>query len=185
MNLQKYCYGKWKNINSADQLTIVLLAIYLIALCWILLFKLGVRFSYIENRKVNLIPFNDYFIANGRVDVAEIVMNVAIFVPLGVYVAILLKQWNSRQSILFCLSISLMIEGLQFILKLGAFDITDLITNTLGGFIGLILFKILEKVLGSSVKAQKFTNTIAAIGTAIMSLFLLLLKTNNLWIKYQ
>lgn len=78
-----------------------------------------------------------------------------------------------------------MLKGFQFILRVGAFDITDTITNTLGGIIGLMIFKAIEKVFKNSVKALKFINVIAAIGTVLMILFLLLLKTNNLWIKYQ
>ena len=92
---------------------------------------------------------------------------------------------DSRKiSFLFFL-ISLIVETLQFILRAGAFDVTDTITNTLGGIVGLMIFKAIEKVFKTSAKAQKFINIIAATGTVIMILFLLLLKTNNLWIRYQ
>jgi glycopeptide antibiotics resistance protein len=77
------------------------------------------------------------------------------------------------------------VEGLQFIFRVGAFDSTDTITNTVGGLIGLLLFKAIEKLFKNSVKAQKFINIIAATGTALMMLFLVLLKTNHLWIRYQ
>jgi glycopeptide antibiotics resistance protein len=185
MNLQKYWRNNWKDNNSTNKLTIVLFVIYLIALFWILLFKLGVRFSYMENRKVNLIPFSEPLILNGKIDFGEIIMNVVIFVPLGIYAGILFKRWIFGKNLFFFFLISLIVEGLQFILRVGAFDITDTITNTLGGIIGLMIFKAIEKVFKNSVKAQKFINIIAAIGTALMILFLLLLKTNNLWIKYQ
>ena len=180
MNLQKYWRNNRKDNNSTNKLTIVLFIIYLIALIWILLFKLGVRFSYMANRSVNLIPFS-----RGNNDVSEIVLNVMIFVPLGIYAGILFKRWIFGNNLFFFFLISLIVEGLQFILRVGAFDITDIITNTVGGLIGLLIFKAIEKVFKNSVKAQKFINIIAAIGTALMILFLLLLKTNNLWIKYQ
>jgi glycopeptide antibiotics resistance protein len=67
----------------------------------------------------------------------------------------------------------------------GAFDITDIITNTLGGIIGLIVFNGVEKAFKNSVKAQKFINVIAATGTALMILFLVLLKMNMLPLRYQ
>jgi glycopeptide antibiotics resistance protein len=67
-----------KENNKTNKLTSVLFIIYLIVLFWILLFKLGVRFSYMENRNVNLIPF-------GKIDVSETILNVVIFVPLGIY----------------------------------------------------------------------------------------------------
>jgi glycopeptide antibiotics resistance protein len=48
-----------KASKVTNRLTTVLFIIYLIAIWWILLFKLGVRFSYMEKRSVNLIPFNE------------------------------------------------------------------------------------------------------------------------------
>ncbi len=185
MALQKY----WNNIggenNYPNKFTTVLFVIYLLALVWILLFKLGVRFSYMENREVNLLPFREPLFLNGKIDFPEIIMNAVIFVPLGIYSGILFKRWSFVKNLLFFFSISLMIEGLQYILRIGAFDITDTITNTLGGIIGLMMFKAIEKAFANSVKAQKLINVIAAIGTVLMIVFLVLLRTGNLWLKYQ
>lgn len=64
----------------------------------------------------------------------------------------------------------------------GASDITDIINNTLGGIIGLMIYTGIEKVFKNSAKTQKFINIIASIGTVLISLFLLLLMINNLWI---
>jgi len=180
MNLQQS-----KKSNNANQLTIDLLIIYLIILFWILLFKLGVRFSYVESRTVNLIPFRDFWNLNGKIDFPEIIMNIVIFVPLGIYLAILLKNWNFGKKLFTFFGISLMIEAIQFIFKLGAFDATDLVTNTLGGIIGWMLLNAIEKVFKSSIKTQKIINVIAAIATVLMIIFLILLKTNNLGIRYQ
>jgi len=84
MNLQKTGRNISKYNNVANRITIILFISYLIALCWILLFKLGVRFSYMGNRRVNLIPFSEPLILNGKIDVGEIILNVVIFMPLGV-----------------------------------------------------------------------------------------------------
>jgi len=76
--------------NKQDKLTYVLFVVYLIALFWILLFKLGVHFSNMGiTRSINLIPFNDLLILNGKIDFGGIIMNVLIFVPLGIYAGIL------------------------------------------------------------------------------------------------
>jgi glycopeptide antibiotics resistance protein len=180
MNLQQHSKNNEIDNSSTNKLTIVLFVIYWIALCWILLFKLGVQFSYMSNRSVNLIPFND-----GKIDISEIIMNVVIFVPLGVYVGILFKRWIFAKSVFFFFLVSLFIEGLQFMLSIGAFDITDIITNTSGGIMGLIIFKAIEKLFKSSVKAQKFINIIATIGSIIMISLLFLLKMNMLPVRYQ
>ena len=73
MNLQKNGRNNRKDNNIINKVTTVLFIIYLIALFWILLFKLGVRFSYMENRSVNLIPFSEPLISNGKIDVGEII----------------------------------------------------------------------------------------------------------------
>jgi glycopeptide antibiotics resistance protein len=163
-----------------NSLTTVLFIIYLIAIWWILLFKLGVRFSYMEKRSVNLIPFNEPVILS-----SENILNVMIFTPLGVYAGILFERWIFGKKLFFAFLISLIVEALQFILAVGAFDITDIITNTLGGIIGLLLFNAIEKRFNTRVKAQKFINITAAIGTALMILLLVLLKMNMLPVRYQ
>lgn len=171
--------------KSTNKLTNALFIIYAIGLFWILLFKLGVQFSYMSKRNVDLIPFSESFATNGKIDIVEIILNVMIFVPLGIYTGVLFKKWTFRNNLLFFSLVSLMFEGLQFIFKIGAFDITDIITNTTGGIIGLIIFKAVEKSFKNSVKAQNFINIIAGIGTAVMILCLLLLKLKMLPIRYQ
>lgn len=170
--------------NKTDSLTTVLFTIYLIALIWILIFKLGVQFSYMEKRSVNLIPYREPFLY-GNIDSSEIILNAVIFIPLGIYAGILFNRWTSGKKLFFFFLTSLMFEVLQFIFRIGAFDVTDIINNTLGGMIGLVIFKAIEKGFNNNVKTQKFINIIAAIGTAFMISLLVLLKMNMLPIRYQ
>jgi glycopeptide antibiotics resistance protein len=146
-----------KVYNVTNRLTTVLFIIYLIVLSWILLFKLGVRFSYMGNRRVNLIPFSEPLILNGKIDVGEIILNVVIFVPLGIYAGILFEKWIFGKKLFFFFLVSLIVEGLQFILAVGAFDITDIITNTLGGIIGLMIFEAIAKAFHNNVIDKEIT----------------------------
>lgn len=172
--------------NSAtNRLTTLLFIIYVIVLCWILLLKLGVRFSYMAKRQVNLIPFNQLSSSHDKIDVGEIILNILIFVPLGIYTGILFQKWRFGKKLSLVFFISLLVEGLQFILAVGAFDSTDVITNTFGGLIGLLLFNAMEKAFHDRFKAQKIINIIAAIGTVVMILLLVLLKMNMLPVRYQ
>ncbi len=180
MNLQETWTANPKAYNAANRLTTLLFAIYLLALCWILLLKLGVRFHYMGNRNVNLIPFNGRSVLTG-----ENIMNAVIFVPLGIYAGVLFKRWSFTKQFLFFLLASLIIEGLQFLLAVGAFDVTDIITNTSGGVVGLLMYKGLEKLFRSSNKAQRIINIVAALGTALMIVLLLLLKMNLLPVRYR
>lgn len=167
--------------SKSNQLTIGLFISYLIALFWIIVLKLNVHFTYMgQQRSMNLIPYNQPLMLNGKADFGEIILNAIIFVPMGIYAAILFKKWKSVKSILLFALSSLILESIQYITALGAFDITDIINNTLGGTVGLFLFKILEKALGNSHKAQKIVNVVALIATiGFISLFLYL-KINKL-----
>jgi glycopeptide antibiotics resistance protein len=138
-----------------------------------------------ERRNINLIPFSEALNKNGNIDVPEIILNVLIFVPLGIYAGILFDSWTLTKKICFFFLISLLVEGLQFILRAGAFDTTDIITNTVGGIVGLMLCIGIQKAFNNTVKAQKFINVVAGIGTVLTIVFLLLLKMNLLPVKYQ
>jgi glycopeptide antibiotics resistance protein len=138
-----------------------------------------------EYRTVNLIPFHELFLSEGNIDLPEIIMNVLIFIPLGIYAGVLFKRWTFWIKLFFCCLISVTVELLQFILKAGAFDMTDIINNTLGGLIGLITFQIIARMFNNTVRSQNFINIFAATGTVIMITLLVLLKLNMLPIRYQ
>lgn len=166
--------------NRANRFTAVLFAIYLATICYILLFKLGVRFSYGAERNVNLVPFYQ-----SAVLTAENILNAVIFVPFGIYTAILFYRWHFGTRILLLFIMSLVVEGLQFVLGIGAFDATDIVANTLGGIVGVLLFAAMAAVVKDRVKAQTIINVVAALGTAVILVLLFLLKMNMLPVRYQ
>lgn len=184
MDLQERSRNNSKVDNVTNRLTTTLFIIYLIALYWILLFKLGVRFSYMATRTVNLIPFSNPF-SSGTIDIVEIILNVVVFVPLGLYTGILFERWTFGKKAFFFIVMSFIVEALQFIFAVGAFDVTDIITNTSGGIIGWMIFKAIEKAFNNRVKAQKFINIVAVIGTVVIISLLLLLRMNMLPVRYQ
>jgi glycopeptide antibiotics resistance protein len=172
MNFQKNTF--------TNKLTTLLLVIYVGVLLWIIVFKLNISFSYKGTRNMNLIPFREPLLYNGRIDYNEIFLNILIFVPLGLYVGILFKKLSIARKIFTFFLVSFTCEILQYILKIGAFDITDLINNTLGGIVGLMLFKGTEKLFKNTSKVQKFINIIATIATIFIVSLLLYLKINKL-----
>lgn len=133
-------------------------------------------------RSINLIPFNEPLILNGKADFGELILNVLIFVPLGLYAGILFEKWNFAKKVGLFSSISFLLEVSQYMLGIGAFDITDIINNTLGGVIGLLIYKGIEKTFKNRLKAQTFVNILALAGTIFIFSFLLFLKISKLWI---
>ena len=163
------------------KLTKVLLMVYLLALTWIILLKLQVDFSNLRDmnyRSVNLIPFAGSVIVNGRVNVSEILLNIAAFVPFGIYVSMLKPDGGFWKMVLPIFCVSLFYEAMQYVLAIGGSDITDLIGNTLGGVVGIGVFAVLYRLFGR--KVIKVLNVLALIGTVAAVAFLALLVIANL-----
>ena len=122
--------------------TKILFAAYLLILLWLVLFK----FSYdpigvvrhFQTRSLNLIPF-------AYANKSEVISNIIAFIPFGVMLGVNFRGLAFKYKIAVIFAFSLAVEISQYVLAIGAADITDLIMNTLGGFIGLSAFAIASK----------------------------------------
>ncbi len=124
----------------------VLFIIYVIFLIWAILFKFNISYENIRHvREINLVPFHYENVPQGDIPALEAFMNGIIFIPAG----LLLPQTMKRKTIIaVCamLCISFILESLQYMLSIGSFDVTDLITNTAGGTLGIFLSKKLNNL---------------------------------------
>ena len=71
--------------------------------------------------------------------------NVAGFMPFGFILPIVSRRgrrWYNTVLLAFCLS--LCIETIQLVFKVGSFDVDDLFLNTLGGILGFITYKVVQ-----------------------------------------
>ena len=153
--------------NRQNNLTRILFAVYFIILVWILLFKMSFSIDELyKNRSINIIPFMGSVIVNGRVYISEIINNIVVFIPVGIYVCMLKKDWPILKKISVGFFISLGIEVLQFVLSIGATDITDLIGNTFGGMVGILVFYLFSKVFKN--KTNNIINILALIATILL-----------------
>jgi glycopeptide antibiotics resistance protein len=176
---------KHPGLTNPDRWTRVWAIVYLLVIIWVLLFKIGVQFSYMDERRVNLVPFRQVFAGQGRLDLTEMVLNVLIFVPLGLYTAIIFRRWTLGTRVLFVFLVSALFEALQYVLRIGAFDATDIANNSLGGLIGLLLYMVMERILNNPLRAHRLLNMLAATGTTVVVVLLVLLRLNMLPIRYQ
>ena len=164
--------------NRQHNLTRILFAVYTLILAWILLFKMSFSIDELyKNRNINIIPFMGSVIVNGKIDTSEIINNIIVFIPVGIYVCMLKKDWSILKKISVGFFISLGIEVLQFVLAIGATDITDLIGNTLGGIIGIGVFYLFSKVFKN--KTNKIINILASIATILLIALISILVLAN------
>ena len=164
--------------NRQRNLTRILFAVYFLILVWILLFKMSFSLDELyKDRSINIIPFMGSVVVNGRIYINEIIDNILVFIPLGIYICMLKEDWSILRKISVGFFISLGIEVLQFILAIGATDITDLLGNTLGGILGIGVFYLFSKLFKN--KTNKIINTLALIATILLvSMISLLLLAN-------
>ncbi|HBI3801064.1 TPA: VanZ family protein, partial [Enterococcus faecium] len=126
----------------------------------------------LTSRSLNLTPFT----ATGNF--REMIDNVIIFIPFGLLLNVNFKEIGFLPKFAFVLVLSLTFEIIQFIFAIGATDITDVITNTVGGFLGLKLYGLSNKHMNQ----KKLDRVIIFVG--ILLLVLLLVYRTHLRINY-
>jgi len=148
-----------------------LLTLYIVILIWLVLFKFSLHISHIlshHHRSLNLIPFSAPSIVNGKINYAEMVYNCIFFIPLGLLLNVNFKKNGLFPKLTIIMLFSLTAEIIQYIFAIGASDITDVITNTLGGFLGLKLYDVSNKY----IIARKLDKLIVLIGILLFLVFI-------------
>lgn len=73
--------------------------------------------------------------------------NIICFIPFGFMLPIIsMKMRKSLLVTLVSFELSIVIEVTQLVFKVGSFDVDDLVLNTIGGLIGVLLYKQVEKI---------------------------------------
>ncbi len=164
---------------KSKKLTLELLVVYLAVLTWIIIFKMQFPgdAGLPHMRNVNLIPFGQSVIVNGRIEFSEIIQNVLVFIPYGLLMGILWEEKPFLVKFLPIVLTSFAFESIQYIGAVGASDITDLITNSLGGIIGLVIASVLPLIFRRKWRA--LINIICLIGFILLGVLSFLLFLAN------
>ena len=141
---------------------------YSLVLVWAILFKfIPIQHMLATTRSVNLIPFA---LSGGWF---EILINILLFIPFASMLALVYKERYFLFKFSLVVAVSLTFEILQYLFAIGASDITDIITNSLGGLIGLLAYQMLQKRIESTKKLDFFISFFAlSILFAILALMI-------------
>lgn len=157
----------------------VLLAAYLAFLLWVVLFKLsydvvGVVRDY-QTRSLNLIPFaGDSWAHDG-----ELISNVVAFVPLGVLLGVVLVRTSLWWKLGIACLVSVALETTQYVLAIGTTDITDVISNTLGALVGLVVYEVAARRV-----AREALDRVVVVAGAVLLVGVVVLRVLVLRVKY-
>jgi glycopeptide antibiotics resistance protein len=117
---------------------VALFVVYLVLLAWTVVWKLDVPYvgaAALLPRPIKLIPFVPSAEAGASAPL-EVVANVVLFVPFGVYLGLLVPAWPWWKWTGALLGASFLLETTQHLLSTGSFDTTDIIANAAGGLTG-------------------------------------------------
>ena len=123
---------------SKQKFSYLAFSLYLAVLVWLVIFKLSTSLSDLpQMRQLNLIPFAE---------------PVVVFIRLGWYAVMLCRQFRFLPRLFLGIILSLIFETVQYIFAIGGSDITDILMNTLGTFLGIVTYMGLEKIFPNKAK---------------------------------
>ena len=155
-------YRKWKAKGNNVLIVNTIMYIYITFVLYFTLMPIITSLLSIFNHpyiSMNLNPFSDLMNVRGDY-VRQIALNVIMMIPFGFLFPLTKNNENNKlfKTILYTFLLSLCIELLQPLINgFRSSDITDLITNTIGGFIGYIfyiIFKTLTTRMLNIVKSK-------------------------------
>lgn len=157
----------------------IVFGLYLLILLWLVLFKfsydIGSVLANYQSRSINIVPFAGY--AQGGL--REMLDNLIVFIPFGLLLAVTAKQASFRQKLTWIFLFSLYVELTQFVLAIGSTDITDLLMNTAGGFIGLGAYRLVRKIA-----PEKILDWLIVLGVAVVLVGFMLLRVLVFKVQY-
>lgn len=142
--------------------------VYVFLLVWIIIFKCTLPNTFstdfisksIEYRFTRgIVPLSYSFYTYQAQD---IILNVLVFLPLGIYLPFMLKKW---WAFLIIPAVSILFEVIQLLTGFGWFDTMDIISNVLGGYVGVGIYVLLRPRI-----KDKIINKINFIATVVFGL---------------
>ena len=139
---------------------------YVLVMVWLLfrpdqIYRMFTGEWYAE-RRYNFELFDTirrYVISRGsipEVAMRNLVGNVGVFVPCGLFLQTLRKSKRVWSGLLLILLTTAAVEVLQFVLGVGALDVDDVILNFLGGVLGMMLVGLLRQIWKKNEDAVRF-----------------------------
>lgn len=156
-----YIFNNKENFVLHKELLMLCFIIYILLLYYIVTFQDN---NYGTN---NFVPFREIFRydVNSRLFLKNVIGNVLLFVPFGIFVTYYVKNDKVYQTLFLSILVSCSIEFAQSVIGRTA-DIDDVILNTIGGIIGYIIFKFggnLVDKLPRFMKSQVFLDVLCLV----------------------
>jgi len=154
-----YFFPKWKT-NKYNLILKTLFYIYICSVLWLTILPLPLGYGihlvhYAGYQYGNIYPFHDYLLGRSGA-MRDIILNIIMLMPFG-FLYPIIKQKKLLHTVAAAFLFSLAIELFQLMVTVlitnyRSFDVTDLITNTLGGLIGYLIYLLLKSFFVKKIK---------------------------------
>lgn len=151
----RFFFGKWRSMGKNKLIINSTMYIYISFVLYFTLMPVIVSLPYLINQHYNFMNmslFGDYFAGRGDT-VRQILLNIIMMVPFGFLLPIVKKK-NFWSCILWTFLFSLIIEIVQPLFDRSG-DITDLITNTIGGILGYVIYLLFKPIINGVIRKLK------------------------------
>ena len=171
-----------KSEKTLNLLSKIIFIIYIGLIIWIIMFKCNLidsmtdaylflkDMSIKERILVFSTPFKNYFMGSINspkyVFTEDDLLNVIIFIPMGLYLSYFIKNKKFLKVLLITFGVSLFFELFQLFTVIGSFTIQDLMTNVIGGIIGYLVYKLIF-IKKESKQRTTILNVISIIGIIV------------------
>ena len=124
---------------------------YLLFLSYLLFYSAGFDRVEHEQYRYNFIMFQEimryynFGMRTGRwmLFVLNVIGNIVVFMPIGMFLPSLFSRCkNVVLTTILSFEISLCVEVVQLLTKVGSFDVDDLLLNTIGGICGYMVYMV-------------------------------------------
>lgn len=132
-------------------------------LIYFLFFAESMGRSYTLNTyHYNLMPFREikrYIVYADVLGTKAVWLNIAgnvvAFIPFGLFIIpVTGRRIGIPEAIVLAADLSIAVEIVQLIARVGSFDVDDIILNTLGGAAGVLLYKLFIRIEGKKYNGQ-------------------------------
>jgi len=143
------------NKKENKLLTWVCFLAYLLLLVYVLFFSAGFGREDHAEYRYNLTLFQEigrYYGVGIRTGSwmlfwLNVIGNICVFMPLGMFLPKLFQRCkNVFFVIVLSLELSLVVEVIQLVSRVGSFDVDDLLLNTIGGMLGYLVYKAVASI---------------------------------------
>ena len=145
-----------RNTTKLQKFGWVLFILYLLALTYLMFFaeSLGRTGNAQADYAYNLELFKEirrFYTYREQLGMKAVLLNlggnVVGFMPFGFFLPVVSRRGRRpHNAVLLAFGLSLCIETVQLVFKVGSFDVDDLLLNTIGGILGFGLYKLVQRI---------------------------------------